>query len=514
MLIKILSIKLLSIIFLFSGGVLAQVPQSSGITQEQSMQAPSAMEEQPLAMPESSAEVQPMSEQTPAMMKMEAQPQVIPEQMPDVQPVPEQMSEEMKTVVALYFANFVYELYEKKLIDLIVSPSFMSSPESGSFREDFTNKDISYGQANYQRIKDYNPLAMAEEKETIKTGVTSPEKVLQPEIPLTPYLDQLGKDLGLENWIMIAIKGNTGVEIKRGALYEYQGPSEITVAKALSEQTSAVVAWHPVRKILVVATRGTTGSLDWLTNIALTGRPTKDVHTFAALIPVNARVPRGFLGYAHSMSNDIYRAIIKLVKNEDEPIAQVIITGHSLGGAAAAINGAWFASMAEISQNKALKRFLFQSNMTSKRDNIPSFKQENISLITFGMPGNVGNKPFVNWLDPRLGYQKFYHTPRDPVSKISTAYVPTLFGLFDQYVSGVSKHWQKVGAGPYFVEVPDWEHRLQEVKFHALTSYGKAILQEIMFPDFTRKLIEEAQSQPVGSEGGTQGETSGSAINY
>lgn len=82
------------------------------------------------------------------------------------------------------------------------------------------------------------------------------------------------------------------------------------------------------RKVYIVSVRGSDSSEDWITNMQLANRGLKDT-------TIQGRVHQGFLGYAEAVYNQIAwnDATRPLLTEISMGKADLLITGHSLGGA-------------------------------------------------------------------------------------------------------------------------------------------------------------------------------------
>ncbi|WP_310498438.1 lipase family protein [Sandarakinorhabdus sp.] len=130
---------------------------------------------------------------------------------------------------------------------------------------------------------------------------------------------------------------------------------------------------------LLIATRGTQTTEDWLSNFNFSAEPG----------PGGFPVHTGFHKIYKSMQPELIDAITDLKRNNT--INHVHCVGHSLGGALATLNAAWASSQ----------------------------RMGQVSCYTFGAP-RVGSLPFALWLQSRLGSEnlrRVYH-PADPVPMI------------------------------------------------------------------------------------------------
>lgn len=408
------------------------------------------------------------------------------------------LSSEEISLLGMYFSLLAYEIDSKNCVP---------GPVGG---------DTEIGRENLAKLIDFDPAAYPEKK---SKGM--------PAIPLKAYLKKIGYDMNLQDWNMYIIEGQTGIDLFGGSkhiqsltnyLGNFKGLGFLNAYKLLDTRPSAIVAFNPKRNLLVIGTRGSVWTTDFITDAAPIGRPAKDVHATAFKIPNGARVARGFVGYAQSMSDGIYESIIDLVPNAMETETQIIITGHSLGGAAAYVNAGWLASMSMINPMEAAG--LEKSGLVSRADDIPQFREENINLVTFGMPHMAGNQTFVDWVDNGIGSVVHYYTPADPVPMAGTSQFKGILSylVWDQYKSGVSKYWKLVGKdvlskdeAPSLSHPQPDDHWSEQVAIkttddpiidfahHSMETYSYGILSEPPFSSLTQELLKEDMGQSINN---------------
>lgn len=126
---------------------------------------------------------------------------------------------------------------------------------------------------------------------------------------------------------------------------------------------------HDIKKI-IISYRGTANLVNWIHNFNFIGVKVniKDDSSFKG-----AKVHNGFLRMSNSLYEQTQTELLKLIKKH--PQYNIVITGHSLGGAIATINAF------NLVQNKILT-------------------WEQIELYTFGQP-RVGNKKFAKYMFSR-----------------------------------------------------------------------------------------------------------------
>lgn len=308
------------------------------------------------------------------------------------------------------------------------------------------------GRKNLELLKDFTVEVVPQKnfgsKKTSDIRSTPPQFIT----------DYLGTDYtDLSKWKIKFIEGENGINY---------------IIKSTEWTISAVVAYHPEKNILVVGIRGTDSSKvsDLITDIAPTGRAVKSAHPLMAAVPSDARVPRGFLGYFESMGDEILKAIDEFVPDEKESTTQIIIAGHSLGGAAANVTSAFVASLSEL---YGVREKLKSLHIIDNPQEIPSFALENIHLRTFGMPANVGNQNYIDWLESQIGSIIHFSNPRDPVSHLTVAgkYLSDK-RITGRYSQGTSKKWFNLESvsGDSMLKNP--------LDPHSLTRYAQAIIEQ------------------------------------
>ncbi|KAJ9060181.1 hypothetical protein DSO57_1033576 [Entomophthora muscae] len=129
--------------------------------------------------------------------------------------------------------------------------------------------------------------------------------------------------------------------------------------------TRAILAVNPPRKEIVLAFRGTQSKLNWVSNLIIS-------QTLISVAPF-ASVHTGFKDIADAMAPEYIQALHQLLATPTYSEYDVVVTGHSLGGA--------LAQLASIHAHRKLK-----------------LGWERIKIVTFGQP-RVGNLDFARWFN-------------------------------------------------------------------------------------------------------------------
>lgn len=367
------------------------------------------------------------------------------------------LTPETINLLALFFANFAYYPHTFNN-EILMKLAYQGTGEPDSTQivtEGFVGGDTVEGVKNLNLLKSFAVKVMPYKypKKTATEGCVAPPKFI------TEYLSPDYTDLS--HWKVRLIEGENGINF--GIKY-----TKWTI--------SAVVAYHPEKNILVIGIRGTDPARkeDLITDSAPIGRAVKDIHPLMYMVPASARVPRGFLGYFESMGDDIFNAIKDLIPDEKEATTQIIITGHSLGGAAANIAAAFVSSMSEI---YPMRTQLARLSIIDNPHDVPEFTLSNIHLRTFGMPANVGNQEYIDWMESELKLDIIHFSnPRDPITHVTTG--GSYLGYFvpkwvkGQYNQGYSKKWVNLKSTEEDALTGD------PLAPHGLDRYAQAIIEQ------------------------------------
>eukprot|EP00030_Apusomonadida_sp_AF-17_P002471 a339785_1203.p2 GENE.a339785_1203~~a339785_1203.p2 ORF type:complete len:306 (+),score=96.13 a339785_1203:27-920(+) len=131
--------------------------------------------------------------------------------------------------------------------------------------------------------------------------------------------------------------------------------------------TNAFVGYHPASKQVILSFEGSANVTNWITNIQFL-----KVDFQFPNAPEGARVHRGFYKAYQAIGVDVENDVGQLI--DQLPGYQVLVTGHSLGGALAVFGAI------DVSLN---------------RPHVP------VNVYTFGQP-RVGNKMFSEWFDMQI----------------------------------------------------------------------------------------------------------------
>lgn len=207
--------------------------------------------------------------------------------------------------------------------------------------------------------------------------------------------------------------------------------AEITLLESEdpSNDTQAAVLHVPDTEQVFVTFRGSESRTDWFTNVKFR----QQVYPYGDESCTDVRFHRGFMA-AYFCVRDRLTEVVK-----QYPQSELILTGHSLGGAIATI--------------AALD---LQYNITSQT-------QQSLVLYTFGAP-RVGNQAFVKSFNQRVTNSHRYYYGRDVV--------PQLPRVWQGYRHVPTPH----ALGPRLT----WNVFSRRVKDHSIQNYVGA-LQALSF---------------------------------
>ncbi|KAJ9060186.1 hypothetical protein DSO57_1020346 [Entomophthora muscae] len=131
--------------------------------------------------------------------------------------------------------------------------------------------------------------------------------------------------------------------------------------------TRAIIATNSARKEIILAFRGTQTNVNWAENLLFS-------HTPINVAPL-ATVHTGFKNIADAMAPEYIQALQLLLATPAYKDYDVVVTGHSLGGAVA--------QLASIQVHQDL-----------------DIEWERIKIVTFGQP-RVGNIIFARWFNQK-----------------------------------------------------------------------------------------------------------------
>ncbi|KAK1634194.1 Alpha/Beta hydrolase protein [Colletotrichum phormii] len=219
------------------------------------------------------------------------------------------------------------------------------------------------------------------------------------------------------------------------------------------------------RKILVVAVRGSAGTVDWLVNLNTELADCLDL----LKLPKSHNKPlpkvhRGFAQCARTIAPGLL-AQIKTVLNEDQEQDQeieIVFTGHSAGGAVACL--------------------LFGHFLTAQVLDVPSAKPK-LSCISFGCPplfdADIDSLLIEHFPSSsfREGIMLAFLNDGDPIPRMDSAYATEL-----------ARIWHRVGGSicPPASELPDFK----PPKLH-LNTLGQMVLLYDKQQDFTENDKED-----------------------
>ena len=199
----------------------------------------------------------------------------------------------------------------------------------------------------------------------------------------------------LKNWEIHEVRSQTG--FAEGGVLAKLGLA--------GDTTIGIVAYHAKARKLIVAFRGTQEGKDWLgSNLSFHGT---DEHTLTGL---KESVHSGYWSIAANARKSVLSTLQEILTRPgvDPRETQLILTGHSLGGATAVLMAAIlsqeYVAQEQVAQEQVAQEQVAQEQVAQEqaaKDQVAKGQVEwlppQIDLRTFGAP-EVGGEEFQDWI--------------------------------------------------------------------------------------------------------------------